>query len=227
MNATKSKKRDSLFLKALIERAPRVSLYESTANLLEQIIDNILSEREEDDSMIQGVKDKLLVEYVDWNEIRLVSPDRLAVFFEALVDGEYKRKVLQAFLNKIFSRTGSLEHSFLNDFEDSDLDDYLAGIMEMREETRKRILLRVFKRHILPISVDHEVIFEIAETTYYPGDEDMKAAFSALSLEELEGVKLLLDEVLSQNKGEIDELAPAESFESPLLGEILKEVDAA
>lgn len=225
MKKRKSKKRDKAFLDELLKKSKRVSIPESGGSLIENMIDTILLERGEDPTAIDKLKSELMKEFVDWNEIRLVSPDRLEGFFEKLGNGDYKRKVVQALLNKIFSRSGSLDFQFLLDFETDDLEDYLSGIMEMSEETRKLLLVRVFKKNILPISTEHEVIFEMVGTTYSPGDEQMKETFSQLDPEELEGIKNLLDIVLNE-QGRMDyENVEDVKVKSKTLNAILKSID--
>ena len=100
---TESSSRHGRFVEMLLQSAPNIAPYESSSSLMEQLIDNIMSDGEiYSKEEIDGLKASLLEDFVDWNEIRLVSPDRLKVYFEGLNEGEYKRKVLQAVLNKIF-----------------------------------------------------------------------------------------------------------------------------
>lgn len=223
MKKRKSKKRDKAFIDLILKTIKKVSPYESKSNLMEQLIENILSEKEESNKYVGETREKLLEEFVDWNEIRLVSADRLDDFFAKLADGQYKRKVLQALLNKIFSRSGSLDYQFLMDFETEDLEDYLSGIMEMSEETRKRLLVRVFRKQILPITVEHEPIFESIGTTYVAGDDLMKETFSKLTPEELEGIKLLFDNILDEAKDDDNDIGDLE--ESKTLNAMVKQLD--
>jgi len=195
----KSKKKDTIFLDHLVSNAKKVKAYESNLSVLEQIIENILSEGESNKPKLDQIFQDLKDYFVDWNEVRIVPIDRLEKFFEGFKEGAYKLKVIQAILNKIFSRTGSLDYKFLIDFEADALEDYLAGIMEMKEDTRKRIILRVFKKSVIPVREEHERIFEKVGTTFSVGDEEMKKAFSKYSLETLEGIKDYLDTVLSKH----------------------------
>ena len=48
------------------------------------------------------------------------------------------------------------------DFETNDLEDYLTGIMELKESTIKRVILRVFRKAVPPVTSDHEVLLEVA-----------------------------------------------------------------
>ena len=198
MKKRKSKKRDKSFLDLLLKKSKKAPLAENNGTLLENILDTIMSEKDADPGLTGKTKSELLREFVDWNEIRLVAPYRLLNFFEKHSTGEYKRKVVQALLNKIFSRSGSLDYQFLLDFEGDALEDYLSGIMEMNEETRKLLLVRVFRRPILPISSEQEAVFQMAGTTYVAGDEVMKETFSKLQPEELEGIKALFDQIMSE-----------------------------
>jgi hypothetical protein len=165
-------------------------------------------------------------EFVDWNEVRLVSHDRLERFFSPLNRGEYKRKALQAVLNKIFSRSGSLDYQFMMDFESEDLEDYLAGIMELEEGTRKRLMLRVFRKPVSPVTTDHEIVFEKADTEFMPGSEEMKALFAQMSTLDLERVHMLLDQMVQEHGGLVTGvfLAP-EDFNSSSLDKIIKDLE--
>lgn len=216
--------KDQAFIDALLKEAPPVDTYESSSPLLEQLIDNILTEGGSSDSQVENLKKEMLEEFVDWNEIRIVSPDRLAKYFTGLENGEYKRTALQALLNKIFSRSGSLDYQFLMDFESNDLEDYLTGIMELREATIKRVILRVFKKPVPPITTEHEVILEIAGSSLIPGSEEIKEVFKSYEIEQLEGIQLLLDKIVEEDaKSRKDESIPmAEDFKSKTLKKILK-----
>lgn len=226
MKIRKSKKRDLAILEVLKNKATPVEEYESNSPLLEQLIENILSEKSNDLDVSQKVQTELLNEFVDWNEIRIVASERLTPFFGVYEDGQYKVKVLQAVLNKIFSRSGSLDYQFLLDFEQDDLEDYLSGIMELNESTRKRLLLRVFKKKVLPVTTDHEIIFEIVGSTFVPGDEVMKELFSGLELGQLEGIKQLLDQIIDE-AGPSEEILDESNFKSKTLQKILSEINKA
>lgn len=224
---TESSSRHGRFVEMLLQSAPNIAPYESSSSLMEQLIDNIMSDGEvyskED---IDGLKASLLEDFVDWNEIRLVSPDRLKVYFEGLNEGEYKRKVLQAVLNKIFSRSGSLDYQFMMDFESEDLEGYLAGIMELKEGTRKRLMLRVFRKPVEPVTTDHEIIFEAAQSEHMPGSEEFKAPLFALEINELERILALLDTMVEEHGGITPgEFLSPEDFNSATLNRILALLD--
>lgn len=217
--------RTKKFFELLLAAAPKVKEYESTGSLIDQLIDNILEESLElDEAGIEKFKSRIFEEFVDWNEVRLVSADRLVPYFGTEAAGVYCRKALQALLNKIFSRSGSLDYQFLMDFESEDLEDYLAGIMEMNEGTRKRLLLRVFKKRVSPISTDHEIIFEKAEIEVALGD-DVKNVIAEIEPLDLERLQLLLDKILGEN-GEVEPglLIQPEDFKSITLNRILKKL---
>jgi hypothetical protein len=216
-----SKKRDAKLVEVLQEKALPIKAYDSTLPILEQIIEAILVENEETVNKSQKIKKKLMEEFVDWNELRIVGVERLSPFFQGLSVPDYKLKVLQAVLNKIFSRSGSLECQFLNDFDKSDLEDYLTGIMELKESTRKMLILNVFKKPVLPFVSDHEVIFENCDTTFIPGDDSMVELFEEVEIAKLEGMRLLFDKILIES---IE--SDTDDFKSATLSEILKEVDA-
>lgn len=199
MKLRKSKKKDQEFFDLLLKQSKKVRIPERTGSLLEQIVDVILSEDEKKATLAEETRDKLTTQFVDWNEIRIVMPDRLQPFFSVHKNGDYKLKAVQAVLNKIFSRSGSLAHQFLLDLEIEALEDYLAGIMELSESTRKNIILEAFSLPILPVTLDHEIIFERVGTSYAIGDETSKKIFAELSPEELLGVKQTLDSVLSKH----------------------------
>ena len=226
MSQTISVHRDERFIEVLLKYAPLVEAYQSSAPLMEQLIDNILSDGEEYvEEQVRSFKQNLLEEFVDWNEVRLVAPDRLMPFFGKLANGDYKRKALQAVLNKIFSRSGSLDYQFMMDFESDDLEDYLAGIMELLEGTRKRLMLRVFRKTVNPVTTDHEVIFEKAQTEHMPGSEEFKVLFSKLSTLELEQIHRLLDKIVHEHGGlSVGELLSPEDFHSATLTKILTEI---
>jgi|SaaInlStandDraft_1057018.scaffolds.fasta_scaffold02630_5 hypothetical protein len=222
--------RDQQFIEHLLNSAPKVSAYEPSGSLLEQLIDNLLIESLGFDTKgLEAFKSSLFESFVDWNEVRLVSADRLTPFFGQGQEAEYGRKVVQALLNKIFSRGGSLDHQFLMDFEAEDLEDYLAGIMEMKESTRKRLLLRVFKKNIIPATTEHEVIFEKAGIVLAPGSEEMKELFAGLESLDLERIQIILDTILSEDGGGDDDggFIDPEDFNSATLNKILKKVGAA
>lgn len=218
--------RDQQLIQHLLKAAPKVVAYEPSGPLLEQLIDNLLVESLGlDDKSLESFKKSLFESFVDWNEVRLVSPDRLTPFFGEGPEADYGRKVIQALLNKIFSRGGSLDHQFLMDFEAEDLEDYLAGIMEMKESTRKRLLLRVFKKNVIPATTEHEVIFEKAGIVLAPGSEEMKELFAGLESLELERIQLMLDKILAENGGDDDGgFIDPEDFKSATLNRILKKV---
>jgi len=222
--------RDQQFIQHLLKAAPKLEPYEPSGSLLEQLIDHLLIESLGLDTKgLESFKSSLFEIFVDWNEVRLVAPDRLKPFFGQTHEAEYGRKVIQALLNKVFSRGGSLDHQFLMDFEAEDLEDYLAGIMEMKESTRKRILLRVFKKNVIPATTEHEVIFEKAGIILAPGSEELKELFSDLSSLELEQIQLVLDKILSENGGQGEEEAfiDPEDFNSSTLNKILKKLGPA
>jgi ribosomal protein S16 len=227
MSQTQTAQRDERFIELLLAFSPVVEAYQSSAPLMEQLIDNILSDGEDFcDTTIRSFKQSILDEFVDWNEVRLVAPDRLMPFFSTLNNGEYKRKALQAILNKIFSRSGSLDYQFMMDFESDDLEDYLAGIMELREGTRKRLMLRVFRKSVNPVTTDHEVIFEKAATDHMPGSEEFKALFSKMPTLELERIHRLLDRIVHEHGGVVaGELLSPEDFHSEILSKILVELE--
>jgi hypothetical protein len=219
--------RDKDFVQHLLSAAPKVEAYEPSGPLMEQLIDNLLVESLGFDAKaLDAFKASLFESFVDWNEVRLVSPDRLTPFFGEGADAEYGRKVIQALLNKIFSRGGSLDHQFLMDFEAEDLEDYLAGIMEMKESTRKRLLLRVFKKNVIPATTEHEVIFEKAGVDLAPGSEEMKELFSDLESLDLERIQLMLDKILAENGGQDDDggFIDPEDFKSVTLTRIIKKI---
>jgi len=219
--------RDKDFVQHLLNAAPKVEAYEPSGPLMEQLIDNLLVESLGFDAKaLDAFKASLFESFVDWNEVRLVSPDRLTPFFGEGADAEYGRKVIQALLNKIFSRGGSLDHQFLMDFEAEDLEDYLAGIMEMKESTRKRLLLRVFKKNVIPATTEHEVIFEKAGVDLAPGSEEMKELFSDLESLDLERIQLMLDKILAENGGQDDDggFIDPEDFKSVTLTRIIKKI---
>ena len=222
MTSRKSKKRDVKLVEVLREKALEVNLENTSQPVLEQIIECIMLENEDTPAKSHKIKKKLMQEFVDWNEVRIVREERIGPFFGDLQEPEYKLKVLQAVLNKIFSRSGSLEYQFLLDFEKGDLEDYLTGIMELKESTRKMLILKVFKKAILPFTTDHEVIFETCSTTFHPGDDAMISLFEDIEIEKLEGMRLLFDKILSEN----DE-SNSDEFNSSTLNKIIKEVDAA
>lgn len=221
--------RDQRFIELLLQHAPQVDTYQSSAPLMEQLIDNIVSDGEVyDEEKVRALKHKLMEEFVDWNEVRLVSHDRLASFFEGLNNGEYKRKALQAVLNKIFSRSGSLDYQFMMDFESEDLEDYLAGIMELQESTRKRLMLRVFRKTVSPVTTDHEIAFEKAETEFVPGSEEMKAFFAKMETTDLERIHMILDQIIVEHGGvTTGEFIAPEDFHSKTLDEIIKTLGPA
>jgi hypothetical protein len=173
---------------------------------------------------VEKLKKQMLEEFVDWNEVRIVSPDRLSKYFTNLENGEYKRTALQALLNKIFSRSGSLDYQFLMDFESNDLEDYLTGIMELREATIKRVILRVFKKPVPPITTEHEVILEVAGSSLIPGSEEIKEVFKSYEIEQLESIQLLLDQMVEEDakSRKDDSISMAEDFNSKTLKKILK-----
>jgi len=218
--------KDKTFIDALLKQAPSVEVYQSSSPLLEQLIDNILLEDGPSNEVVTTLKTGLLQEFVDWNEIRIVSSDRLASYFQELINGDYKRMALQALLNKIFSRSGSLDYQFLMDFEANDLEDYLTGIMELRENTIKRLMLRVFKKNVSPVTTDHEIVLEVAGCSLIPGSEDIKTVFKAYQVEQLEGIQLLLNKILKEDlaKREEGQMASVEDFNSPTLKNILAQL---
>jgi hypothetical protein len=112
------------------------------------------------------------------------------------------------------------------DFEAEDLEDYLAGIMEMKESTRKRLLLRVFKKNVIPATTEHEVIFEKAGVDLAPGSEEMKELFSDLESLDLERIQLMLDKILAENGGQDDDggFIDPEDFKSVTLTRIIKKI---
>jgi hypothetical protein len=215
---------DQTFIDALLKEAPSVDSYQSSSPLLEQLIDNILTEGGPSDEEVEKLKKQMLEEFVDWNEVRIVSPDRLSKYFTNLENGEYKRTALQALLNKIFSRSGSLDYQFLMDFESNDLEDYLTGIMELREATIKRVILRVFKKPVPPITTEHEVILEVAGSSLIPGSEEIKEVFKSYEIEQLESIQLLLDQMVEEDakSRKDDSISMAEDFNSKTLKKILK-----
>jgi hypothetical protein len=220
--------RSQLFIDLLLSHAPQVDIYQSSAPLMEQLIDNIISDgdvfREE---VVRDLKQSLMDHFVDWNEVRLVSNDRLESFFSQLEKGDYKRKALQAVLNKIFSRSGSLDYQFMMDFESDDLEDYLAGIMELQEGTRKRLMLRVFRKAVSPVTTDHEIIFEKADTEFMPGSEEMKVMFSKMETVDLERIHMLLDLMVQEHGGIVTgEFLSPEDFHSKSLDEIVAKLSA-
>lgn len=217
---------DKSFIDALLNESPSVDSYQSSSPLLEQLIDNILSEGGSENEAIESLKETMLQEFVDWNEVRLVSPDRLASYFEKIDDGDYKRTALQALLNKIFSRSGSLDYQFLMDFETNDLEDYLTGIMELRENTIKRIILRVFKKTVPPITTDHEVVLEIAGSSLIPGSEEIKEVFKDYEVEQLEGIQILLDAIVKEDQEGRDQsqISSVDDFNSKILKKVLAKV---
>lgn len=220
MTARKSKKRDSLFIEVLAQNAVKVDPYESTDPILEQIIECVLDQDESDLNVVKEVKNQLLVDFVDWNEVRIVTKERLSPSLKKLTHNDYKVKVLQAVLNKIFSRTGSLECQFLLDFEKNDLEDYLTGIMELTEYSRKRLILRVFKKHVLPFTSDHEVIFETFGSQFVIGDTSMIELFEPYDEVQLQGILELLNTIIGENKG-------GDEFSSATLTKFIKKADAA
>lgn len=217
---------DQAFVDALLKEAPSVDSYQSSSPLLEQLIDNILTEGGSSETKVDELKKQMLQEFVDWNEIRIVSPDRLSKYFYDLENGEYKRTALQALLNKIFSRSGSLDYQFLMDFESNDLEDYLTGIMELKETTIKRVILRVFKKPVPPITTEHEVVLEIAECSLIPGSEEIKEVFKNYEIEQLESIQLLLDQIVEEDAASRDDgsIPMADDFKSKTLKKILKEL---
>jgi len=217
---------DKSFIDALLNESPSVDSYQSSSPLLEQLIDNILSEGGSESEAIESLKETMLQEFVDWNEVRLVSPDRLASYFQKINDGDYKRTALQALLNKIFSRSGSLDYQFLTDFETNDLEDYLTGIMELRENTIKRIILRVFKKTVPPITTDHEVVLEIAGSSLIPGSEEIKEVFKDYEVEQLEGIQMLLDTIVKEDQVGRDQtqISSVDDFNSKTLKKVLAKV---
>ncbi|MBF0243763.1 MAG: hypothetical protein HQL31_00635 [Planctomycetes bacterium] len=118
------------------------------ASILEEALAFIIKEKEADRSIFWSLRDSLMDDFVDWNEVRIASPDRLEKAFAKLKNGESKRKVIQALLNKIFSRSGSLDHQFMLDFSSEALEDYLAGVMEMNEKTRAALIEKVLAPHL-------------------------------------------------------------------------------
>lgn len=214
---------DKTFLDALLSEAPGVEAYQSSSPLLEQLIDNILNEGGPAIDEVEKIKEALLKDFVDWNELRLVSPDRLAPFFKDIYNGEYKRTALQALLNKIFSRSGSLDYQFLMDFEANDLEDYLTGIMELKESTIKRLILRVFRKAVPPVTSDHEVLLEVAGSDLIPGSEEIKDVFKDYEVEKLEGLQLILDKIVEEDFDGRDEghMPLAEDFKSKTLKKVL------
>lgn len=195
MTRKKSKKKDAELFEIIIAKSRSSQPYHSTRPLMEQIIENILLENEKNPASPQKTMEMLLKEFVDWNEVRVVTMERLLPFFKNIESGEAKAKSLQAFLNKIFSRSGSLECQFLLELDVDALEDYLAGIMEFKEGTRKTIIIRVFKKSIFPFTMDHEIVFERVGTMFSIGDEQMRAHFAQFSPEGLEGAYQFLNSV--------------------------------
>ena len=218
-------KTDQSFIDAILKEAPSVSAYQSSLPLIEQLIDNILTEGGSEEDEIHKFKAAMLEEFVDWNEVRIVSPDRLAKYFVKIENGDYKRTALQALLNKIFSRSGSLDYQFLMDFSSNDLEDYLTGIMELRETTIKRVILRVFKKPVPPITTEHEVILELAESSLIPGSEEIKEVFKGYEIEQLESIQILLDQIVEEDASSRDDgsISTAEDFKSKTLKKLLKQ----
>jgi hypothetical protein len=220
MTLSSSKKRDIKLVEILREKSLEVNLENSSLPILEQIIECIMLEHEDTPEKSLEIKKKLMEEFVDWNEVRIVREERLEPFFNDLQNPKYKLKVLQAVLNKIFSRSGSLEYQFLLDLEKGDLEDYLTGIMELNESTRKMLILKVFKKAVLPFTTDHEVIFETFCTEFHPGDDSMMSLFEEVEIEILEGMRLLFDQILIEN-----EESNSDDFSSPTLSKIIKEAN--
>ncbi len=198
MKKRKSKKKDSQFLEILAAKARKSPAFDSKASLLEQVLENLLSEGEDRPELARSVMEGLMKDFVDWNEARVSAADRIVPHFSALKDPEYKAKAVQALLGKIFSRSGSLEHQFLIDMETEALEDYLAGIMELREDTRKNLMLRVMNRPTLPITARHEIILERVGTMFTLGDEQIKKTLLEHPPAVLDGIKNLLDTVLDK-----------------------------
>lgn len=199
MKKRKSRKKDLDLVAILAAKARKTAAHQSSQPLLEQVLETMLGEREKDAEAALKAMARLLKEFVDWNEVRIVSQDRLLPFLEDLWGGAYKAKVVQAFLHKIFSRSGSLDVQFMLDLEQEALEDYLAGIMEMREGTRKILLLRIFHKQVLPFTMDHELIFERVGTNFVFGDEEMKGLFAPFDTGALEGILHLLDGILEKH----------------------------
>jgi hypothetical protein len=112
------------------------------------------------------------------------------------------------------------------DFESEDLEDYLAGIMELKEGTRKRLMLRVFRKSVVPVTTDHEIVFESAQTDQLPGSEEFKAPFLALEINGLERIHAILDQMVAEHGGITPgEFLSPEDFNSETLNGILKVLD--
>lgn len=200
MKNRKTKKKDAQFVEILLSKAKRAPSYSSSSSLLGQCIENILAEGENDETAAGDLIKRLLAEFVDWNEVRIVSAERLRPLLEVSQTQQidYKLKALQAFLNKIFSRSGTLDYQFLIDFDLNALEDYLSGITELIDHTRMRLVLRVFKLPVLPLTHDHGRIIERVGSVFTLGDEQMIKSFDGHPPEVLEGVKHFLDHILSK-----------------------------
>ncbi len=195
-----SKKPETRLLEFLLKNAPEIHEYDSARPLLEQIIENIFLESVASAQDAADLIGELLTSFVDWNEVRIVAPERLLPHFEGVANGDYKIKAMQAFLNKIFSRSGSLDYQFLLEFDLGGLEDYLSGVMEFREKTRKLILLRVFRMPVLPYTIDHEKMLEKIGVEISMGDERVRKEYLQYTTLQLEGML----RVLEQMKGEFN-----------------------
>jgi endonuclease III len=108
------------------------------------------------DLLAAKILEKLHLELVDWNELRVTTPRDIEEMIAPLPDAAEKALILRRILHKLFRERHSLSLGHFKRFGQERLSQDLDELGGLNPAMRDRILLKAFDVNVLPLTEDIE-----------------------------------------------------------------------
>lgn len=108
------------------------------------------------DGLAARILEKLHLELVDWNELRVTSPREIEELISPLGDAAEKALLIRRILHKLFRERHSLSLGHFKRFGQERLSQDLDELGGLTEPMKARILLKAFDVNVLPMTEDIE-----------------------------------------------------------------------
>jgi endonuclease III len=108
------------------------------------------------DLLSAQILEKLRVEMVDWNELRVTSATDIEVLIRPLPDATEKALTIKRILQKLFTERHLLNLNFLKRCGDSKIEEQLDDFGGLSKAVKARVMLKCFDSNQLPVTTDIE-----------------------------------------------------------------------